>query len=318
MISDQDDAASIPSGEAGLYHLCGFVVRSELALPELRRLDDGALPAGAEPDLDIRFGSVPAHLEGSDHVRRWFETRGAGEILIRPPDIGRFLLTAPGTVRIDPAPATVEKDLRAILFGSVLGAFIQMRGLLPLHASAVTFADGVVAFAGASGAGKSTMAAFLSERGHQTVADDVCVVDTAGAAPMVRPAIARLKLWGASMDALGKPRLEANRDTLRWEKYHVRQDPEVAARPLRAIVALEQAPGPHPALQPLTGAEALTAVLANAFRPEIARCLGLMPEIFRQSAAAAAAVPLFRLDRPWDLGRIATIVDLLESTWGPA
>ncbi|MGX1309548.1 hypothetical protein AB7M35_004320 [Amorphus suaedae] len=316
MISDQDDAA-IPCGETGLYHLCGFIVRSELALPELRPLAS-ALPPGTEPDLDIRFGSVPPHLEGADHVRRWFETRGTDEILIRPQAIGRFLLTAPGTIRIDPVLPIVEKDLRAILFGSVLGAFIHMRGLLPLHASAVTFGDGVVAFAGVSGAGKSTMAAFLSDRGHQTVADDVCVVDTGGAAPMVRPAIARLKLWGASMDALGKPRLEANRDTLRWEKYHVRQEPEVSARPLRAVVALEQAAGPHPELKPLAGAEAITNVLQNTFRPEIARHLGRTPQIFRLSAATAAAVPVYRLDRTWDLDRIEPIVDLLEATWGPA
>ncbi|MGX1100290.1 hypothetical protein [Amorphus sp. MBR-141] len=303
---------------AGLYHLCGFTVRSELALPELRPLDAGALPAGTDPDLDIRFDHVPEHLEGADHAVGRFETRGGEAILIKPDDIGRFLLTAPGTVRIDPRQPAVEQDLRAILFGSVLGAFIQMRGLLPLHASAMRFGDGVVAFTGVSGAGKSTMAAFLSERGHQTLADDVCVVDPGAAGAMVRPAIARLKLWGASMDALGKPRLDAHRDTLRWEKYHLRQQPEVTARPLRAIVALATTPGPAPSLQPLAGAEAITTVLRNAFRPEFARCLGLTPRIFRLAAATAATVPVFRLDRPWDLDRIDPVVDLVQATWGRA
>jgi hypothetical protein len=318
MVSQPDIAAPIATGGAGLYRLCGFTVRSELALPELRRLDPDALPEGAGADLDIRFDSVPESLEGADHVHARFQTRGAGEILINHPPIGRFLLAASGTVRIEPALPVVDMDLRAILFGSVLGAFVHMRGLLPLHASAVRFGDGAVAFTGASGAGKSTMAAFLSARGHQTLADDVCVIETGADGAIVRPSLSRLKLWGASMDALGEPRLEANRDTLRWEKFHLRQKPALTARPLRAIVALEQGRTGAISLQQLAGSEAITTVLGNVFRPRYAQCLGLTPQTFRRSADVAASVPTFRLDRPWDLDRIEAIADLIEETWGPA
>lgn len=318
MVVQPADAAPIATGPAGLYRLCGFTVRSELALPELQRLDDDALADGAEPDLDIRFGSVPERLEGADHVEPRFQTRGADEILIDHPGIGRFRLNACGSVRIEPAPPVVDMDLRAVLFGSVLGAFVHMRGLLPLHASAVRFGDGVIAFIGVSGAGKSTLAAFLAERGHLTLSDDVCVIDGDRAGAMVRPTLSRLKLWGASMDALGKPRLEAHRDTLRWEKYHLRQEPAVAPLPLRAIVALEKAPADDTCLREIAGAAAVTSVLENVFRPEFGRCLGFTPGVFRRSAAVAAAVPIFRLSRPWDLDRIDPVVDLLEERWGRA
>lgn len=318
MSSQPTATASMPRTDARLYLLCGFTVRSELALPELHELDAGALAPGAAADLDIGFAPVPETLAGADMVRDRFACRGGDEILVSHAAIGRLLLTRPGTVRIDPVRPAVESDLRALLFGPLLGAFVHMRGLLPLHASAVRFGDGAVAFTGVSGAGKSTLAAFLADRGHQILADDVCVLDGGADGPIVRPSLSRLKLWGASMDALGKPRLEAHRDTLRWEKYHLRQAPAAGALPLRAIVALDQAAAGGPALERLAGSRAIAALLGNVYRPLMARGLGRTTDVFRQAGGVAGAVPVHRLTRRWDLDGTGPVVDLLQETWGAA
>lgn len=55
----------------------------------------------------------------------------------------------------------------------VFGATLER---LVLHASAVRIGHGVVAFVGASGAGKSTIAQFFAERGYQLVSDDLLPV----------------------------------------------------------------------------------------------------------------------------------------------
>ena len=238
MSSQPTATASMPRTDARLYLLCGFTVRSELALPELHELDAGALAPGAAADLDIGFAPVPETLAG--------------------------------------------------------------------------------AFTGVSGAGKSTLAAFLADRGHQILADDVCVLDGGADGPIVRPSLSRLKLWGASMDALGKPRLEAHRDTLRWEKYHLRQAPAAGALPLRAIVALDQAAAGGPALGRLAGSRAIAALLGNVYRPLMARGLGRTADVFRQAGNVAGAVPVHRLTRRWDLDGTGPVVDLLQETWGPA
>jgi hypothetical protein len=267
-------------------------------------------------DWNIRFGAIPDRLDEADHINPWFETRGSDVLLFKFPKVGRFLLEASGQAVLDPCPPLVEAEVRAVLLGSIFGAFVYIRGMLPLHASAVRFGAGAIAFIGHSGAGKSTMAAFLVERGYPLIADDVCVVDMVRAdVPGVRPSFARLKLWGDSMDALGKPKRPADRDTARQEKYHLRLPAESAVLPLRALFVMEQKRSGVPELLPVTGGAAMTAVMQNIFRPEFTRCLGRNPHTFRQAAALAKMVPVFRLCRPRNFAQIDAVIELLEKPW---
>ena len=65
------------------------------------------------------------------------------------------------------------------LFGSPWAAVALQRGLLPLHASAVSRAGAVHAFSGASGGGQSTLAAALGRHGLPFFADDLLLLDPA-------------------------------------------------------------------------------------------------------------------------------------------
>ena len=62
--------------------------------------------------------------------------------------------------------------LQSAWINSVLPLVVQARGTQVLHASAVVGREGVVAFCGTSGTGKSTLAACLAERGYSAFADD--------------------------------------------------------------------------------------------------------------------------------------------------
>src|SRR5258708_4473008 len=64
-----------------------------------------------------------------------------------------------------PAQLTLE-NAASYLLGPVLGVLLRLRGVTCLHASAVSFGDRCVAFVGAAGSGKSTMAAALARRGY--------------------------------------------------------------------------------------------------------------------------------------------------------
>jgi len=59
-----------------------------------------------------------------------------------------------------------------------VAAFLHAsQGRLVLHASAVSWDDGAIAFAGPSGGGKTTIAAMLCRTGARLVTDDVLVLD---------------------------------------------------------------------------------------------------------------------------------------------
>ena len=86
-----------------------------------------------------------------------------------------------------PNTLTIE-DAATYLLGPVLGLLLRLRGVTCLHASAVTFDDSAVAFAGCEGAGKSTTAAALARRGHSVISDDIVAITERDGAFFVFPA----------------------------------------------------------------------------------------------------------------------------------
>jgi hypothetical protein len=63
---------------------------------------------------------------------------------------------------------------------SVLPLAVPLFDLEPLHGSAVTIGDRALLILGHSGAGKSTIAAGLRDRGFGFVTDDACAIDASG------------------------------------------------------------------------------------------------------------------------------------------
>lgn len=86
----------------------------------------------------------------------------------------------------------LEREVSQVinLVGNLYAQSFLDRGYVMVHASAVV-ADRGVAFAGTSGAGKSTMALALIDRGHRFVTNDRLLV----------------RAWGDSVDMVGLPKM---------------------------------------------------------------------------------------------------------------
>jgi hypothetical protein len=115
--------------------------------------------------------------------------------LLRVPAVARYLVANGQDIWIEPAPDSVEADVRLFLLGSAFGALLPQRHILPLHASAIQTTRGAVLFVGPSGHGKSTLLAALLQRGYAMLADDVTgiTLDAAGGA-IASPAFPCLRL----------------------------------------------------------------------------------------------------------------------------
>lgn len=170
------------------YCAHGLVIASTIDLPLPPE------PSGvAAPDLMLRRGvdrpvpGVPppgrllAQLGGPDGTVFYSLASDAGHTVLRYPGLCDFAgdeTLTEVTTHLQPG---VDPDLLAVLAaGTLLAVQLTLRRLLVLHASAIQFDGHAVAFVGASGMGKSTLAAALCELGCGLVADDVLRVDRIG------------------------------------------------------------------------------------------------------------------------------------------
>src|SRR5262249_52962005 len=85
----------------------------------------------------------------------------------------------------------------------VIPRVLHLRGTTCLHASAVLLDGKLLAFSGASGAGKSTIAAALAARGCQLVSDDVLPLRVTPTCLLAGPGLPELRLYPAAAVRLG-------------------------------------------------------------------------------------------------------------------
>jgi hypothetical protein len=297
-----------------------FRFESEIDIPELR--SSSAPGSGALP-VTIRFGGVPPSLEGARPYGTWCQVAPT-EYLLNIADTARYYVRDGNQVRVDFAPGTPIANITTYLLGSVFGALCHQNGLLPLHASAVEHAGGVIAFLGDSGAGKSTLAACLQRRGHPIVADDICLLepaDTTTGPLRVIPVAGWLKLWNQSLEHLGETPQEQHRVFSTDDKFRLYLPPietssETSARHLAHVVFLEKsatdASPPQPTLKRLDPPTAIAGLMDMTYAPYVPALTGQNARAFRQCARVFQHAQAYRLTVPWGLDRIDAVLDLLE------
>lgn len=218
-------------------------------------------------------------------------------------------------MNIQPVRDGAELDIRSYLLGSIFAALCHQRGLLPIHASAVATPAGAFGFVGASGAGKSSLAAFLAGQGFPLVSDDILLVDPdAPADRRVIPVAPWLKLWTTTLDALGAKQEGLSRVFTDDEKYRYTGTPtRVDPLPLAGLVLLERSEGP-PGIERLSAAEAVRSLLDHTYQAWLVRALGLTEDYFLRCGMVLAGTRALRLRRPWGFDAMPAALDVLRDT----
>lgn len=261
------------------HRLCTLKVVSDFAFPELLRWDG---PAETPADVVVRQAEVPRRLTAADHVTPVFETKGRSEYLLNLPGTGRILVRNGSEITVDSDRGADPIDMRAVLNGPIQAVLWHQRGRLPLHASGVVVNGRVMALAGPSAAGKSTLAAALSILGHPVIADDVCVVDTSDGASSVLPTAARLHLWREALDHLGMAAGHFTPTSSSKERYLVDAGASsLEPWPLATVVLLQRGSNRPFDVERLRGASAAGALHQVVHTRRAARALGRECEIFR-------------------------------------
>ncbi len=114
-------------------------------------------------------------------------------------------------------PNTIE-DMATYLLGPVLGFVLRLRGVTPLHASAVCVGQRALALLGRRQAGKSTTAAAFAMAGFPVLSDDVSAIDERDGAFYVRAGYSHLRLWPRAVEMLFGSREALRPITPNWNK----------------------------------------------------------------------------------------------------
>jgi len=257
-----------------------------------------------EPSAADRFGlrvgrgRCPLELDDATEVGPGLWVSGSAALVAL--DVAgvpwRILVTDGSQVTVD-GPADREPPSWLLESWAVTLAMLQ-RGRVVLHGTVMEVAGRVVVLAGDSGAGKSTTAAALGQRGHRLLTDDVAVVDLRDGVPWVLPFRRGLHLCDDAADALGLDRgglarMDGAPGKLVLDPDGLDREP----RPIDCVVVLGLG-GAEVAVRRLTGAAALECLTTRAGRPLASRAILGPRRHLEAMAAIASAVPVWSVTRP--------------------
>lgn len=290
-----------------LYTVSGLSVVSDLALP-------GAIAAdgGGASDVTLRRAVVPESLGAVAGRGPLCEISGE-RFLLRVPGIGRFLISAGREIAFEIDGRIAEEDAAVFLAGVAFGILLHQRGQIVLNGSAVAVNGRAVVFCGASGVGKSALAAALVKRGCPLVADDICAVSNDG----VHPDIGMLKLWQDAIEKLGLGDARDERVRSCLEKFHVRPSQICAgAVPLGAVYAMREARAPEVVGITRCNIVDMALTLRRAsYRPLVVREMKQVPRYLRAVTEIGRVAGIFGLVRSHDFAAMDDMVGMLERHW---
>lgn len=293
------------------YKAFDICVQSEIQIPQFICAEN------ERPDVSVRFGEVRATLPsdfGDDHALRTSEN----EFCFFWDEVGWYSVRNGREIILEPYPGAEEKLLRLPLIGIAFAALLQQRGILVLHASAVSVGREAVVFLGWKGAGKSTTAAMLYGRGHTMISDDiVAIVFAEDGRPHVLPGFPHFKLMPESATSVlgDDPETLSQVYTGAQKRYRSSSDnflQESVA--LKAIYQLST--GEDIQISDLKPQQAVSTLIANTYLARYGK--ELLQDKYavanlRQCADLVSNVPVYQLERPKSFERLDSVAEILET-----
>ncbi|MEO1187953.1 MAG: hypothetical protein AAFW60_02695 [Pseudomonadota bacterium] len=295
MIENSEISAMERSHDGFRYSVYGMHLHSEVRLPELKLLPDASIE---HADVAIKFGSVPDQIVASAPSTSWIEGNEE-RCLIKVPGVAKFLAEQGHRITVEKEDQASYSDVRGFLLGSGLAAILHQRGMVPLHVSATLSPEGIIAFTGDSGAGKSTMVAHLHQMtGWGLVSDDVSALHRTDQGFFLESGVNTVKLWKDALASLNRTSDGLKRDLTRFDKFHAIEPSKflVGKFPLKRLICLEW--GESLDIRPVTGRRAFEIAMGAVYRPEFATICGNRETVVQGAMALASKIEIRLLTRP--------------------
>lgn len=168
-------------------------------------VDDAGGDTSCDDTCVIAQGAVPMRLEAATKARGLWQADDA-QALFHMPGLLRLQISWGRQVTYQLAPAADADDLQVFVWGAALPMLLHQRKARVVRGTAVQVHGTAIVLLGASGAGKSTVAAALLQEGATLVSDGWVVLDAdESGAVRARPGPPTLRLFRDAAKALGWP-----------------------------------------------------------------------------------------------------------------
>jgi hypothetical protein len=294
-------------------------LESDWALPALLSTD-------GLPDVTIQEASLSDFPDEVHQQPGWYLS-DPDRIYLNAPGFGLCAIQNGQRVFASASPDLSAATWGVFLLSTALNLLLYQRNFLLLHASVIVINGQAAAFLGASGWGKSTLAAAFEARGHSIIADDTLAIDlqTPGL-PLALPAYPQMKLYPDALMMVGVapeplPRVANSRHGSSDEKRFlaVADHFTLEPTPLKCLFVLDK--GDSASVERLSAGESFRELLIHSFVGKTAAQFGV--NLLASSARAQrhleqctdllTSVPMHRLRRRWSLDAMDEAVSLVEA-----
>jgi hypothetical protein len=294
----------------GRYLLYGVTL--EASFPFSNRLP----PSTGDPDVVISVSPrspaappLPGFRHLADHPRKVKDEPFSRLFAFDGGYVLAFTATADFVLRADTIHCYVDDDvpdhLRDVLvelrlLGPVMAFWLEVRGTLALHASAVVIDDAAVGFLSHGKGGKTSVAATLVQQGHPMLTDDLLPVTVTGGLVTSHGGFGNMRMWPPEAEhflgtASGLPLVHPFYEKRRvpvggsdgWGSFDPRP------RDLRCLYVLERAPmsGPRLQITEVPPREAFTHLMRHSTAPFLTSA-GVAPGRLQRLAQLLRTVPV--------------------------
>ena len=219
-------------------------------------------------DVTIRRVSETRTVSNPLHADPFWQIN-QNEFAMQVQGVGNYYAREGREIEYAPADGATQSSVELFLNGSVYGAILHQRNILPLHGSSFVYNGQGVLLCGESGAGKSSLTAAFCLAGAEFLTDDVTPLVFENGMPVIIPLSDRIKLWNDSLSQLKQENSNLNAISSGKEKYYFPMQNELHKRyPLHCVYLIHVTETDKTEISKLGGIELFAALRNEIYRWE--------------------------------------------------
>ena len=151
----------------------------------------------ASVDIEL-VTSEPSRLSHPGHSMSYMDV-SEEDFFLEVRGVGSYMVQNGEKIFVFPHKDADEASVNLFLNGSVFGALLHQKNMMPFHGSSFIFNGQGIMICGQAGVGKSSVTAAFCSEGGVFVNDDITPIKIGKSEPVMVPIHTKIKLWNDSM-----------------------------------------------------------------------------------------------------------------------